>query len=147
MLKSKAATYAILAATEVARRQLDVGAEGQRGVRASEIADILHLPAAYTAKILTQLTRAQLLESGRGPRGGFSLAREPRAVNLLEIAEAVERLVPSEAADDAGTPELRRCVDNIFEGAMSRARDFLRSMTLADILERVPAMMSTASVH
>ncbi len=45
---------------------------------------------SYTSKILRTLAKADLLESHRGASGGFSLAREPRDISLLEVVEACE---------------------------------------------------------
>lgn len=45
---------------------------------------------SYTSKILRTLAKADLLESHRGASGGFSLAREPKDITLLEVVEACE---------------------------------------------------------
>lgn len=45
---------------------------------------------SYTSKILRTLAKANLLESHRGASGGFSLAREPKDISLLEVVEACE---------------------------------------------------------
>jgi Rrf2 family protein len=54
-------------------------------VPAAEIAQGLELPANYLSKILHALARAGVLESGRGPRGGFRLARAAKTVSLAEV--------------------------------------------------------------
>jgi Rrf2 family protein len=36
------------------------------------------------------LTKVGLLQSTRGPKGGFSLTRDPESVSLLEVFEAIE---------------------------------------------------------
>lgn len=56
----------------------------------SEIADAQGIPASFMAKILRSLVRARLLRSSRGVNGGFSLARDPAEISLLEIVEAIE---------------------------------------------------------
>lgn len=86
MLDRKSAAYAILLVAEVARRQTGK----VRGVRAAEVADVHHLPAAYAAKILTQLRHAQVLQSDRGPLGGFRLNRPADSISLLEVVRAVD---------------------------------------------------------
>jgi len=45
---------------------------------------------SYTSKILRTLAKANLLESHRGASGGFSLARDPKDITLLEVVEACE---------------------------------------------------------
>jgi Rrf2 family protein len=55
-----------------------------------QIATAENIPSSFMAKILRSLVRAGLLNSARGVNGGFSLARDPEAITLLDIIEAVE---------------------------------------------------------
>jgi Rrf2 family protein len=56
----------------------------------SEIAQAQKIPGSFMAKILRSLVRARLLDSARGVNGGFSLARPPSEITMLDIVEAVE---------------------------------------------------------
>ncbi|MCG3127158.1 MAG: hypothetical protein CHACPFDD_02016 [Phycisphaerae bacterium] len=137
MVRNKATTYAILAVVEIARR--DRGGAG--GVRAKEIADIFKLPAAYAAKVMTQLSRHGVLLSGRGPRGGFRLARGPEAINFLEIVEAVEGLGGEEAVAEVSS-EMRQVesqIARLFDRALAELRRCLKQVTLAEFLRELPA--------
>ena len=55
-----------------------------------DLAARLNLSAAHLAKIMQKLTRAGLLQSTRGPSGGFSLARDPAAIRMQDIYAAIE---------------------------------------------------------
>jgi len=55
-----------------------------------EIAECSGVPRPYLAKIITALVRAGILVSKRGIGGGIALAREPGAISLLQVVEAVE---------------------------------------------------------
>lgn len=55
-----------------------------------EIAATYHLSSAHLAKVLQRLARNGLVESLRGPSGGFRLARGAGEITLLEIYEAME---------------------------------------------------------
>lgn len=57
---------------------------------AKNISDELDLPGPYLAKILQTLVQGGLLESVRGPRGGFRLARPAQFVTVGEVLEVVE---------------------------------------------------------
>ena len=53
----------------------------------SQIARCLGVSGAHLSKVLQQLARFGLARSSRGSKGGFSLARDPDDVTLLEIVE------------------------------------------------------------
>jgi Rrf2 family transcriptional regulator, iron-sulfur cluster assembly transcription factor len=54
----------------------------------SEIAKAVDAPDLFVAKILQRLVKANVLVSVRGIHGGFSLAREPGAISLLDVLGA-----------------------------------------------------------
>ena len=136
MFRSKATSYAILAATEVARRR--PGANG-KGVQASEVAELYDLPTAYAAKVMSELAKAQVLRSDRGPRGGFQLARAPEKITLLEMFEAVHGVL--DGGGDMRVPgrvpeKVRRNVSAAFGKVAKHMRSGLKAVTLADLLKR-----------
>lgn len=57
---------------------------------AREIAERTQLPLPVVSKILKTLTRKGLLLSQRGPRGGYSLARHPDRINVVDMVTALE---------------------------------------------------------
>ncbi len=101
MIGSKASTYAILAVIEIARHEQAAEGNGHGCMRASSIASHFKLPAAYAAKVMTQLVRAGVLQSDRGPRGGFRLARPANTISVLEIVEAVDGPLSADPGLDA----------------------------------------------
>ena len=60
-----------------------------------DIAGAIDSPEAFTAKILQQLVKANLLDSLRGPSGGFRVVQ--RSITLQEVVVAIdgERLLNS----------------------------------------------------
>jgi Rrf2 family protein len=54
----------------------------------SEIAKAVEAPDLFVAKILQRLVKANVLVSVRGIHGGFSLAREPSAISVLDVLVA-----------------------------------------------------------
>lgn len=70
-------------------------AQGDGGAyKASAIASALGIPTAYLGKVVQQLARVGVLTSGRGPTGGYSLARRPDEISLGEIAAPFQALRP-----------------------------------------------------
>ena len=58
--------------------------------KAQDIAAETKVPSGYAAKILQDLTRSGLVQSQRGPKGGFALARDASAITVLEVVSAVD---------------------------------------------------------
>jgi Rrf2 family protein len=59
------------------------------------IAEYHGVPAAYLAKHLQAMSRAGLLESVQGPRGGYRLARPPARISMLDVVEAIDGVEPA----------------------------------------------------
>jgi Rrf2 family protein len=57
---------------------------------AAKLAEYHDVPAAYLAKHLQTLARAGVLETTKGPKGGYRLARPPAEITLLEIVDAID---------------------------------------------------------
>jgi Rrf2 family protein len=62
---------------------------------AAKIAEYHGVPAAYMAKHLQALARAGILETVKGPRGGYRLARPATEITVLEVVEAIEGTEPA----------------------------------------------------
>lgn len=79
---SKACEYGIRAATYIASQSL----EGRR-VSLKEIAEEIDSPVAFTAKILQQLSRNQIVDSVKGAAGGFEI--EKTNIDKIRLADIV----------------------------------------------------------
>lgn len=58
-------------------------------IRGNEICQNLNLPLRYLEPELQNLTKAKILKSVRGPKGGYILAKEKRNITLLDIYSAM----------------------------------------------------------
>lgn len=54
------------------------------------IAKATHVPVAYLAKVMQQLVRGGIVVSRRGVGGGFTLAKAPEKLRILEVVQAVD---------------------------------------------------------
>lgn len=61
---------------------------GKTGIK--QISRDLDLPTPYLAKILQQLVRQKILNSTKGPHGGFSLKKDPGGISLLDIVKTID---------------------------------------------------------
>ena len=59
-------------------------------IMADEISRAMSVPKSFLAKILQKLTKAGVVTSFRGVKGGFRLAKKPQQISLLDIIEAIE---------------------------------------------------------
>ena len=59
------------------------------------IAGSFHASEAHLAKVMQRLVKIGLVRSVRGPKGGFTLARDPGSMSLLEVFTAIEGPVGS----------------------------------------------------
>ncbi|MCS6908082.1 MAG: Rrf2 family transcriptional regulator [Anaerolineales bacterium] len=58
------------------------------------------IPEAFLFRIIAELSRAKIVDTFAGPRGGVQLVRDPREINLRMIWEAMEKpLVIAECLD------------------------------------------------
>jgi len=55
-----------------------------------EVSEKTGAPAPYIAKIFQSLARSGILESQRGPCGGFAFKRPPETISLFEIIQTIE---------------------------------------------------------
>ncbi|MBT9316411.1 Rrf2 family transcriptional regulator [Leptothoe spongobia] len=90
------------------------------------IAQRQNLPAPYLEKLLIQLRRSGLVESVRGARGGYRLAKSPNQIYLGQILDAVgepisllELTTPAKAEDWVTLTLWRRLQEKLRESLYS----------------------------
>jgi Rrf2 family protein len=84
MMFSTRAEYGVRVMVELARRG------GGEPVSLAEIAATDELPLAYLEHLVARLRKADLVESRRGARGGYLLARPAAEITMAEVVEALE---------------------------------------------------------
>lgn len=84
---SKACEYGIRASIYIGQQSADFG----RRVSLKDIAAEIGSPEAFTAKVLQQLVRHELITSVKGPTGGFELTpTQLRTVTLRQVVTALD---------------------------------------------------------
>lgn len=139
------ADYAVVLMSHMAGRD--------RRANAAELAGLTGLPVPSVSKILGAMTRAGLLVSHRGLKGGFSLARAASEISVADVIEAVDGPIAlvhciENAPGDCDFEEVcaMRTHWQIINGAV---RDGLSRVTLAEIAGAAPtvAMFAAATEH
>ena len=113
--------YAVRALAELAR----TGSAGP--VPIGEIARRRDIPVQFLEGLFATLRRAGILQSQRGVKGGYSFARAPEEVTVLDVVEALEgRLGADESTDTA----------DVWVEAIDALRLKLQAITIADVAQR-----------
>lgn len=143
MRVSSKAHYGLRMMTELARGY------GQRPLSIAEVAKTEHLPVAYLEQLAAQLRRGGLVQSTRGVHGGYSLARAPEHISVLDVVRIVEgEVAPVECVSaDYVTGSCVREADCASRGLWHRLKEtidgVLSQTTLADLItdDRLMAQM------
>lgn len=101
-----------------------------------DIADRETISLAYLEQLFVKLRRGKIVKSARGPGGGYMLARPADQIRVDEIIDSVEEsLVPVSCMDAKGRCLCDdHCVSHqVWQGLGEKVRQFLSSMTLADL--------------
>jgi Rrf2 family cysteine metabolism transcriptional repressor len=112
--------YAVRALAELARRS------NATPVPIGEIARARDIPVQFLEGLFATLRRAGILQSQRGVKGGYTFAREPSDVTVLEVVELLEGELGADAA--GSTPVWTEAVDAV--------RSVLAGTTIAEVAER-----------
>jgi len=112
--------YAVRALSELARRG-DVAP-----VPIGDLARARDIPVQFLEGLFATLRRAGILQSQRGVKGGYSFARPPSDVTIMEVVDLLEGELGAEAA--ASGP--------VWTEAADAVRNVLAATTIADVAER-----------
>ncbi len=112
---------------------LDLALQGRDApVPLAEVARRQGLSLRYLEQIFCGLKRRGLVESVRGPGGGYRLCREAEAISVAEVVAAVEAGRPPQ--DDAG-PIHQTLVTEFWGGLSNCMRDYLQDASLASLCD------------
>lgn len=94
------------------------------------------LPKQYLTKLFSHLTKAGLVHPVRGKGGGYSLARSPDQINLLQVIEAVEGPVILNLCQHTPSRCLKELckIRPLWTDLQKTVREKLSSFTLAQCL-------------
>ncbi len=127
---SRSTGYALLAVGYIAQNK------EKKVTLSQDIAQTYDIPLEYLLKILQQLVRAEILHSKRGPRGGFSLAKTPKQINLLHIIEAVDGPLDGKLnlRDQAPNVKFVAKAEQAYHKALNQAKSVFQKTKIADII-------------
>jgi Rrf2 family cysteine metabolism transcriptional repressor len=124
--------YALLALIHLARTK------GEGYVAVAAMAETQGLPAKFLEQLLMALKRARLVQSQKGPHGGYRLARPAEKISLAEVIRLLDgALAPTESVSTyfyEPTPvEREKRLLRVFKEIRDLVSDRLEKTTLADV--------------
>ena len=111
--------YAVVALAELAK-------SGDHPEPVKELADRRGVPDQFLEQLFSTLRRAGFLTSHRGSKGGYTLARSPEEITVLEVVQALDGMIGQEA-DEAG---------GIWAEGVEALRAVFGQTTISEIVER-----------
>jgi Rrf2 family protein len=121
--------YAIRATIELASGKHD------GSVTAHAIADAQQIPLRFLLNILADLRRVGLVDSRRGPQGGWWLSRPAETITIADVVRAVDGPLVEIGTDrgQVGDGPTATSVSNLWVAVRSGIREILERTTVADL--------------
>lgn len=146
MRVSRKGEYALRAMIDLSLRY------GEGPVTVSEVSRRGGIPRKFLQQILLQLKQARLVQSARGPSGGYSLIRPPDRITLAEVLREIDGpLAPLSCVSAWAHRTCGKERDCGLYGVMLDVRNaiagILESVTLADVCRRTRGELRQAGLE
>jgi Rrf2 family protein len=127
--------YGVRALLDIAFHHRDTPAAAQ----AKDIARREDIPLRYLEQIFQDLKRAGLVESKRGPRGGYSLKREPNEITLRDVVVALQGPIEEMFVIDTDATDADSCTSitsALWKELADHVTQWFEHLTIADLVQR-----------
>ena len=122
---------------------------GSRPVTLSAISERQNISLSYLEQLFAKLRRHQIVESVRGPGGGYCLARAAGEISVADVILAVDE--PLDATQCCGLENCKsdhRCMTHDLWATLNRKMlDYLASVSLEDLVEKQRQKAAQESVQ
>ena len=131
MKTSKKTDYAIHALMILAKNK-------DKELSVEELAEIENVSSSYLAKVMQKLSSAGILSSSEGKKGGYSLARKAKDIDLASVVKVLEEENNVfDCVDEVHGCKIRdRCkIHAVFTNAYEKMLKKLSKTSVADIMD------------
>lgn len=133
--------YGVRAMFDIAFYYPAPGREAGQAAQAKDIAKREEIPLRYLEQIFQDLKRAGLVDSKRGPRGGYYLKREPAEITLGDIVRALQGPIDDMLRAMGDEPESGpKCTlhltGDLWRELADHVSQWFDGLTLADLVTR-----------
>ena len=132
MKVSSKSRYALIALVELDLRTRGTG----RPVRLVDLARERGIPEQFLEQLFAGLRRAGLLTGHRGVGGGFTFARRPDQLTVLDVVEALDGVLDADPSSTAWDAEERAAAGVVWRAAGEAYQGVLARTTVSDLAER-----------
>ena len=133
--------YALISMTYLAQNF-----DGNRPITLINIAGKMGISKIYLEQVFAILKRSNLVDSIKGAQGGYQLSRAPRNITVYDILAVMELALMEPSVSESKVDEFDRALNScIFDPLDEKIFDFLKSITLEDILTAVANEMDASS--
>ena len=110
--------------------------KGEGLIISQAISKQYNIAGEYMMKIMLRLVNANILQSKRGPHGGYSLARPASKITMLDIIEATEGPVGliSYVDEYAQKEKFCRKAEQVYKNATAKIKNTLKQVKLSDLI-------------
>lgn len=118
---------------------LDLAIHGDpEPVTLSDISLRQDISLSYLEQLFARLRRHGLVQSVRGPGGGYRLGRDTTAIAIVDIIDAVDESVDATKCQGQGNCQQGEiCLTHhLWEDLSAQINDFLRGISLAELMQR-----------
>ena len=125
--------YAVMAMADLAKNNV------KQPTNLAEISLRQGISLAYLEQLFLKLRKNNLVQSVRGPSGGYVLSKPPEKIKLLSIISAVDEKIKTvkcrkESKKGCNGKSIKCITHNLWDDLEAHINKFFESNTLADIL-------------
>ena len=125
--------YAVMAMADLAKNRVEVPTS------LTEISLRQGISISYLEQLFLKLRKHNLVQSARGPTGGYVLSKPPEDIKLLSIISAVDEKIKTvkcrkESKKGCNGKSIKCITHNLWDDLETHINKFFESNTLNDIL-------------
>lgn len=110
--------------------------DGSENLSLQPLANHLNMSPTYLSKILTQLVKADLIQSTPGVNGGYSLRKKKEDISFLDVTKAVEGSGALFTCEMSDSDSCR--IQKVMQEAEKHMESYLRAKKLYEVVQDIP---------
>ncbi|MEM1343632.1 MAG: Rrf2 family transcriptional regulator [Pseudomonadota bacterium] len=110
-------------------------------VQSKDITRRQGIPQRYLEQVMQELVKKDILKGVRGPKGGYTLARERRKITVADVVRVVDQLDAETDTDPVSQADLgERVIAPLWAETRTAVLDRLDAITMEDLCRRATGL-------